>query len=244
VDVVVHLAALAGVRPSLQDPVRYMDVNVTGTQVLLQQIRDPRTVFVFGSSSSVYGGNTKVPFAESDPVDRPVSPYAASKKAGEVVCYTWHHLHGNRVACLRFFTVYGPRQRPEMAIHQFARRITDGAEIPFFGDGSSRRDYTYVDDITQGVTAAMEPPQPYAIYNLGGAATTTLSELVQHLERALGKPAKLKRLPDQPGDVAVTYADVSLAARDLGYRCTTPLPQGIEKFCDWYLREKREGRVP
>ena len=244
VDVVVHLAALAGVRPSIQDPARYMDVNVTGTQVLLQQIRDPRVTFVFGSSSSVYGGNTKVPFAETDPVDRPVSPYAASKKAGEVQCHAWHHLHGNRVVCLRFFTVYGPRQRPEMAIHQFARRITDGAELPFFGDGSSRRDYTYVDDIVQGVVAAMQPPEPYAIYNLGGAATTSLSELVQHLERALGRKAKLQRLPDQPGDVPVTYADVTRAAQALGYRCTTPLAQGIGKFCDWYVREKREGRVP
>ncbi|MBX3464096.1 MAG: GDP-mannose 4,6-dehydratase [Planctomycetes bacterium] len=243
VEVVVHLAALAGVRPSIQDPVRYLDVNVTGTQVLLQQIDDQAVRVVFGSSSSVYGGNTKVPFAESDPVDRPVSPYAASKKAGEVLSYTWHHLRGNPVVCLRFFTVYGPRQRPEMAIHQFARHITDGTEIPFFGDGSSRRDYTYVDDIVQGITAAMEVDRPYAIYNLGGAATTSLAELVQLLERALGRPARRKLLPDQPGDVPITCADVSLAARELGYRCTTPLAAGIERFCRWYLDEKREGRV-
>jgi UDP-glucuronate 4-epimerase len=242
-EVVVHLAALAGVRPSIQDPVRYMDVNVTGTQVLLQQITDKNTVLVFGSSSSVYGGNSKVPFAESDPVDRPVSPYAASKKAGEVQCYTWHHLHGNPVACLRFFTVYGPRQRPEMAIHQFARLISDGAELPFFGDGSSRRDYTYVDDIVSGIVGAMQGRRPYAIYNLGGSATTSLSELVAHLERALGRPARLKRLPDQPGDVPITWADVSLAERELGYRCTTPLAAGIDKFCAWYLAEKRAGRV-
>ena len=244
IDVVVHLAALAGVRPSLQDPVRYMDVNVTGTQILLQQIERPDTAFVFGSSSSVYGGNQKVPFAETDPVDRPVSPYAASKKAGEVLCYTWHHLHHNPVTCLRFFTVYGPRQRPEMAIHQFARRITNGEEIPFFGDGTSRRDYTYVDDIVAGIVAAMQRKKGYTIYNLGGAATTSLSELVAQLERALGKPARLKRLPDQPGDVPITYADVTLAERELGYRCTTPLAVGVERFCAWYLAEKRAGNVP
>jgi UDP-glucuronate 4-epimerase len=243
-QVVVHLAALAGVRPSIQDPVRYMDVNVTGTQILLQQIADRETVFVFGSSSSVYGGNEKVPFAESDLVDRAVSPYAASKKAGEVQCYTWHHLHGNRVVCLRFFTVYGPRQRPEMAIHQFARKITDGQPLPFFGDGSSRRDYTYVDDIVSGIVAATKTKQGYAIYNLGGSATTSLAELVAHLERALGKRAILQRLPDQPGDVPITYADVRLAERELGYRCTTPLAQGIDKFCAWYVAEKKAGRVP
>lgn len=243
VDVVVHLAALAGVRPSLQDPVRYMDVNVTGTQNLLQQIGSRDVRLVFGSSSSVYGGNPDVPFAESQNVDHPVSPYAASKKAGEVLSYTWHHLHGNPVTCLRFFTVYGPRQRPEMAIHKFARMITDGDRIPFFGDGSSRRDYTYVDDIVAGVVAAIERPQPYAIYNLGGAATTSLAELVQHLERALDKPALLDRQPDQPGDVPITYADVTLAGEQLGYRCSTPLRQGVEAFCRWYVDEKRAGRV-
>ena len=243
-DVVVHLAALAGVRPSIQDPVRYMDVNVTGTQVLLQQIDSKQVGFVFGSSSSVYGGSTKVPFAESDSVDRPISPYAASKKAGEVLCHAWHHLRSNRVVCLRFFTVYGPRQRPEMAIHQFARHITDGTELPFFGDGSSRRDYTYVDDIVAGVRAAMDGRKPYAIYNLGGAATTSLAELVAHLERALGRKAKKKQLPDQPGDVPITYADVGLAERELGYRCATPIAAGIEKFCAWYLQQKSEGRLP
>lgn len=242
--VVVHLAALAGVRPSIREPARYLDVNVTGTQVLLDQVVDRDAVVVFGSSSSVYGGNTKVPFAESDPVDRPVSPYAASKRAGELVCAAWQHLHGNPLVCLRFFTVYGPRQRPEMAIHQFARHITDGTEIPFFGDGSSRRDYTYVDDIVSGVVAAMTVRPGYAIYNLGGAATTSLRDLVAHLERALGRPARLRPLPDQPGDVPVTFADVRAAERDLGYRCTTPLPQGIDRFCAWYVAEKRAGRVP
>ncbi len=243
VHVVVHLAALAGVRPSLRDPARYMDVNVTGTQILLNAITDPRVVLVFGSSSSVYGGNEKVPFAESDPVDRPVSPYAASKKAGELLCYAWHRLHGNPVACLRFFTVYGPRQRPEMAIHQFARLITDGAPVPFFGDGSSRRDYTHVDDIVSGIQAAMQGRRPYAVYNLGGAATTSLQELVTLLERGLGRTAKLQRLPDQPGDVPVTWADCRLAERELGYRSSTPIAEGIGSFCTWYLAEKRAGRV-
>ena len=243
-DTIVHLAALAGVRPSLRDPERYMDVNVRGTQVLLQQVEDPKTRFVFGSSSSVYGGSKTVPFSEAQAVDRPISPYAASKKAGEVLSYTWHHLHGNPVTCLRFFTVYGPKQRPEMAIHKFARAITDGDPIPFFGDGNSRRDYTYVDDIVSGVQAAMERDDGYAIYNLGGAATTSLAELVAHLERALGKSAKIEMMPDQPGDVPITYADIILASRDLGYESLTPLAEGVEKFCAWYVAEKVAGRLP
>jgi len=242
-DVIVHLAALAGVRPSLADPARYMDVNVTGTQVLLNQIQDPSVRVVFGSSSSVYGGGKELPFHEDLKVDRPVSPYAASKKAGEVLCHTWHHLHGNPLTCLRFFTVYGPRQRPEMAIHKFARMITDGDAIPFFGDGGSRRDYTYVEDIVSGVRAAMTRTGGYEIYNLGGAATTSLSELVAQLEQALDKPARLDRQPDQPGDVPVTYADVTRAERELGYRSETPLAEGVKKFCSWYLAEKAAGRV-
>lgn len=240
---IVHLAALAGVRPSLQDPVLYMDVNVTGTQTLLQQIEDPSVRFVFGSSSSVYGGNKDVPFSEAQAVDRPVSPYAASKKAGEVLCYTWHHLHQNPLTCLRFFTVYGPRQRPEMAIHKFARAITNGERIPFFGDGSSRRDYTFVTDIAAGIRAAMDRESGYAIYNLGGAATTSLSELVDQIAQALGKPAILDKQPDQPGDVPITYADVSLAERELGYRCSTPLAEGVKKFCAWYVDEKNAGKL-
>jgi len=243
-DVVVHLAALAGVRPSLQDPARYMDVNVKGTQILLNQIEDPDVRVVFGSSSSVYGGNKQVPFDEGQNVDRPVSPYAASKKAGEVLCYTWHHLHGNPMTCLRFFTVYGPGQRPEMAIHKFARMITDGEPIPFFGDGSSRRDYTYVEDIVAGVRAAMDRDAGYDIINLGGAATTSLAELVGHLEQALDREAVLDRQPDQPGDVPVTYADVTHAGAQLGYQASTPLADGVKKFCVWYLKEKAEKRLP
>lgn len=235
---VVHLAALAGVRPSIQDPVRYMDVNVLGTQTLLQQIAGAGVPFVFGSSSSVYGGNSKLPFSEDDPVDHPVSPYAASKKAGEVLCHAWHSLRGNPVSCLRFFTVYGPRQRPEMAISSFARSIVEGRPIPFFGDGSSRRDYTYVGDIVDGIVAALERARGYSIYNLGGSATTTLAELVALLEDALGKKAILQRLPDQPGDVPVTFADVTRAEGELGYRRRTSVREGIARYCEWMRRRE------
>lgn len=243
VQTVVHLAGLAGVRPSLETPARYMDVNVTGTQVLLDQILDPEVRVVFGSSSSVYGGNEDLPFGEDQKVDRPVSPYAASKKAGEVICHAWHHFRGNPLTCLRFFTVYGPRQRPEMAIHKFARMISDGEAIPFFGDGGSRRDYTYVDDIVRGIRGAMEIEAGYDIFNLGGAATTSLAELVEHLEAALGKAAILDRQPMQPGDVPITYADVSRAEQRLGYKCQTPLAEGVRLFCSWYLQEKHAGTL-
>ncbi|MGE3175624.1 MAG: SDR family NAD(P)-dependent oxidoreductase [Planctomycetota bacterium] len=242
-DVVVHLAALAGVRPSIQDPVRYMDVNVTGTQVLLQAITDPAVRVVFGSSSSVYGGRTEVPFRESDPIDRPVSPYAASKRAGELQCWTWHHLHGNPVTCLRFFTVYGPRQRPEMAIHRFTRDIVAGRPLPFFGDGSSERDYTYVDDIVTGVEAACARARGYGIYNLGGSAVTSLRDLVRGLEQALGRAAVLDRQPDQPGDVPRTFADTTRAATELGYRSATPVAEGLQRFCAWYLAERAAGSI-
>ena len=242
-DAVVHLAALAGVRPSIRQPARYMDVNVTGTQILLDQLDSSAVRLVFGSSSSVYGGSMDVPFAESQPVDRPVSPYAASKKAGEVLTHAFHHLRGNPVTCLRFFTVFGPRQRPEMAIHKFARHIVAGQPLPFFGDGQSRRDYTFVDDITAGIEAAVERADGYSIYNLGGSATTSLQELVTMLEQALGKNAILDRQPDQLGDVRQTYADISLAGRELGYRCTVPVAEGLARFCAWYLEEHTAGRL-
>ncbi|MFO1052104.1 MAG: NAD-dependent epimerase/dehydratase family protein [Planctomycetota bacterium] len=244
VDAVIHLGALAGVRPSIVEPVRYMDVNVSGTQTLLSVLQDRRDVpFVFASSSSVYGGNRKVPFAESDPVDHPVSPYAASKKAGEVICYTHHHLYGNAVTCLRFFTVYGPGQRPEMAIHKFARHLVAGESIPFFGDGTTRRDYTYVDDIVDGVIAAMHRASGYHVYNLGGSSTTDLATLVRTMEVVFDRPAKLERLPEQPGDVRETWADTSLAARDLGFRSRVGLREGIERFAAWYLEERSAGRL-
>lgn len=242
---VLHIAALAGVRPSLADPVRYMDVNVVGTQVLLEAVRrsSQSAPVVFASSSSVYGGSERLPFRESDPVDRPVSPYAASKKAGEVVCAAWHHLYGHPVTCLRFFTVYGPGQRPEMAIHKFSRAIVAGEPLPFFGDGTTRRDYTYVDDVVAGVVAALKRAAGYKIYNLGGSQTTSLAELVQKLERAFGRRAVLDRKPEQPGDVRQTYADVQLAERELGYRPQVAMDEGIERFARWYTAERAAGNV-
>ncbi len=232
---VVHLAAWAGVRPSLENPEIYSSVNVTGTVHLLQLAREFSVeCFLFGSSSSVYGGNEKVPFSEDDPVDRPVSPYAATKRAGELLCHTYAHNYGMNITCLRFFTVYGPRQRPEMAIHKFARLIRDGEELPLFGDGGSRRDYTYIDDIVSGVMAAMRVNPRYEIINLGESRTTSLTSLVSLLEIALGKKAKCRFLPEQPGDVPVTYADISKATRLLGYQPSTPIEEGIRKFVSWF----------
>jgi len=232
---VIHLAALAGVRPSIERPADYWDVNLVGTQRLFDALRDRKECrIVFGSSSSVYGGNTKVPFHEEDPVLHPVSPYAASKRAGELLCHAFHHLHGHSIACLRFFTVFGPGQRPEMAIHKFTRKIVDGDPLPFFGDGSTARDYTFVDDIVSGVVAALDRNEGYRIYNLGGDDTTTLAELVEILEAAIGKEAILDRLPDQAGDVRLTNADVSRARQELGYRPTTSVKDGVGRFVDWY----------
>lgn len=240
---VVHLAARAGVRPSIQDPAGYADVNVTGTARLLEAAhRHGVKRFVFGSSSSVYGACREVPFREDMRVDRPVSPYAATKKAGEELVHAFHHLYGVETACLRFFTAYGPRQRPEMAIHKFTRLIESGEEVPIFGDGESRRDYTYIDDILDGVDAALERPLPgFSIYNLGESASTSLNELVALLEGALGKRARVCRLPEQPGDVPVTYADLTLARRDLGYSPRVPVREGIARFVEWF---RREGTAP
>ncbi len=235
---VVHLAAWAGVRPSLDNPALYADVNVTGTVNLLQLSRQFKVEsFIFGSSSSVYGGSERVPFSEDDPVDRPVSPYAATKRAGELLCHTFAFNYGMKVTCLRFFTVYGPRQRPEMAIHKFARLICAGQEIPVFGDGQSRRDYTYVDDIINGVVAALRVNARFEILNLGESCTTTLAELIGHLETALGKKAIRRSLPDQPGDMRITFADVSRARRVIGYEPRIPIEEGIRRFADWFLKK-------
>ncbi len=231
----IHLAAKAGVRPSVADPAGYADVNVMGTVRVLDWAKEravPRVLFA--SSSSVYGGNAKVPFAEDDFVDHPVSPYAATKKAGELLCHAWCHLHGMNIAVLRFFTVYGPGQRPEMAIHKFTRRMMEGEEIGIFGDGTSRRDYTYIDDIVSGVLGALAAPSGYRVYNLGGSATISLSDLVTLLVRATGVRAKCKRLPPQPGDVPVTFADISRARAEIGYDPKTPVAVGVEKFVRWY----------
>ncbi len=234
-DAVIHLAAMAGVRPSLLDPLHYEDVNVRGTLVLLEAVRRrPGTKFVFASSSSVYGSNETVPFEETDDIHRPVSPYAATKRAGELVCYTHHHLYDIPTTCLRFFTVYGPRQRPEMAIHKFVRMTLQGEPIPFFGDGSSRRDYTFVDDIVDGVVRALDHCEGYEIYNLGEATTTSLAELVELIHEACGVAPVLDRQPNQPGDVPITFADVSKARKRLGYRPSTTVKEGLERFVAWY----------
>ncbi|MFT7676223.1 MAG: UDP-glucuronate 4-epimerase [Planctomycetota bacterium] len=235
VDVLVHLAAMAGVRPSLLDPLHYQDVNLRGTMVLLEALRrSPGTRFVFASSSSVYGGNTKVPFAETDPVECPVSPYAATKRSGELLAYSHHHLFDIPTTCLRFFTVFGPRQRPEMAIHKFVRCVFEGQPIPFFGDGSTRRDYTYVADIVAGVVQAIDNCSGYEIYNLGESATTSLADLVKCIGEVCGIEPIIDRQPLQPGDVTITYADVSKARERLGYAPSTPVREGLEHFVRWY----------
>ncbi len=235
-DSVVHLAAMAGVRPSIEDPEIYSDINVTGTSALLDTVRKhPVTHFIFGSSSSVYGAQEKVPFSEDDPVNRPISPYAATKVAGEQLCYTFHHLFDIPVTCLRFFTVYGPRQRPEMAIHKFSRMIRDGQPVTLFGDGSSRRDYTYIDDIIDGIINCLDRPFGYEIFNLGESQTVSLAELVVLLEGRLGITARIERLPDQPGDVPITYADISRARKKLGYRPAVNIEAGIDRFIKWFL---------
>jgi UDP-glucuronate 4-epimerase len=245
VDAVLHLGALAGVRPSIEQPIRYMDVNVTGTQTLLSAVAERSTSMpvVFASSSSVYGGNTKVPYAETDPVDHPVSPYAASKKAGEVVCSTHHHLYGNPITCLRFFTVYGPGQRPEMAIHKFARLLVAGDPIPMFGDGSTRRDYTFIDDIVDGVVTALDRASGYRIYNIGGSRTTELGTLIATMEEVFGKKAAIERMPEQPGDVRQTWADTTLLERDLGFVPRVDIREGLTRFAAWYLEERAAGRI-
>ena len=235
-DCVVHLAARAGVRPSLTEPLLYAETNITGTLNLLELARSQGVrQFVFGSSSSVYGENEKVPFAEDDPIFKPISPYAATKAAGELLCHTYSHLFGLRCVCLRFFTVYGARQRPDLAIHKFARLISRGAPIPVFGDGTTRRDYTYIDDIIAGVRAAMDyEASDYEVINLGESRTVELRELISLLERELGRGAKIDRQPLQPGDVPQTFADISKARRLLGYDPKTPIEEGIRRFVEWF----------
>jgi UDP-glucuronate 4-epimerase len=234
-DIVIHLAAWAGVRPSLEKPALYSDVNVTGTVNVLDLAREHNVkCFIFGSSSSVYGGNEKTPFSENDAVDRPVSPYAATKKAGELLCHTYSHNYSMHTTCLRFFTVYGPRQRPEMAIHKFAQCIWQNQEIPVYGNGESRRDYTYVDDIVSGILAAINVNHRFAVINLGESQTTGLLELIHMLEQSLGKKARLRFLPNCAGDMLVTYADIQLARQLLGYDPQVPITEGIQRFTSWF----------
>jgi UDP-glucuronate 4-epimerase len=235
-DAVVHLAARAGVRPSIQEPGLYQRVNVEGTVNLLElSVKHRIPKFLFASSSSVYGKNSKVPFSENDPVNCPLSPYAATKCAGELLAYTFHVLYGMSVHCLRFFTVYGPRQRPDMAIHKFTRLIAEGKEIPLFSNGTSRRDYTFIFDILDGMEKSLERCNGYAIYNLGESRTIELRYLIGLIEQAMGKHAKVKFMPDQPGDVPITHADVSKARRELGYDPKVSIEDGIPRFIHWFL---------
>jgi UDP-glucuronate 4-epimerase len=242
-DCIVHLAARAGVRPSLKDPRLYVETNINGTLNLLELARaNGVKQFVFGSSSSVYGLNSKVPFSENDPIFNPISPYAATKAAGELICHAYAHLYHLRIVCLRFFTVYGSRQRPDLAIHKFAKLISAGEPIPVFGDGTTRRDYTFIDDLISGVRAAIDYDQSnYEVINLGESRTVELRELISLLEQALDRHAEIDRQPPQPGDVPQTFADISKARRLLGYDPQTPIEEGIGKFVEWF-RENDSSR--
>jgi UDP-glucuronate 4-epimerase len=234
---VLHLAAMAGVRPSIADPAYYTAVNLDGTVNLLDAAAAANTQrFVFASSSSVYGNNEKAPFAETDNVDYPISPYAATKKSGEVICHTYWHLYQMPITCLRFFTVFGPRQRPDLAIARFLRLIRDDQPIPMFGDGSSSRDYTYIDDIITGVRAAMSVTTAeagYRVYNLGGNQPVSLKEMIQTIERVTGKQAQIQQKPTQPGDVNRTWADLTRSQQELDYHPTTSLEEGIRRQWAW-----------
>jgi UDP-glucuronate 4-epimerase len=242
-DTVIHLAACAGVRPSILNPVLYTDVNIYGTVNILECLKKHHiNKFLFASSSSVYGNNGKVPFCESDSVDRPISPYAATKKAGELLSYTYHHLYDINAACLRFFTVYGPRQRPDLAIYKFTELISEGQPIPFYGDGSTERDYTFIHDITDGIWRALQwtdsGEKRFEIFNLGESNTVTLSQMVKTIENELGMKAVLDYKPHQPGDVKTTYADISHAKAALGYNPVTEFEKGIKTFVDWYKQNR------
>jgi UDP-glucuronate 4-epimerase len=244
-DAIVHLAARAGVRPSIAQPQLYYDTNVNGTLHLLDAARTIGLErFVLASSSSVYGISKTVPFSEDMHLTQTISPYAASKIAAEFLCSTYSHLYGMRVVALRYFTVYGPRQRPDLAIHQFTRKILAGEPIDQFGDGTTRRDYTYIDDIIQGTVAAMKYDRAmFDIFNLGENETVQLKDLIEQIERAVGKKAAINRLPEQPGDVPLTCADISKARRLLGYFPTTKLADGLPKFVEWFREMKRGGSM-
>ena len=238
-QVIVHLAARAGVRPSLNEPALYSEVNITGTVQLLDLAQKFEVEhFVFGSSSSVYGAQSRSPFQEDDPVPHPISPYAATKRAGELLAFVYSHNYALPVTCLRFFTVYGPRQRPEMAIHSFTDKVWNGDEIEVYHRGESERDYTYVDDIVQGILAALEHPAGFEIFNLGNSRTIRLLDLIHLIEEKLGRKARIRLMPAQPGDVPLTHADISRAKAQLGYSPGTPIEVGISRFVDWFLAEQ------
>jgi nucleoside-diphosphate-sugar epimerase len=239
VNAIVHLAARAGVRPSIEAPMAYERTNVGGTQSMLEVAQELDVdTFLFGSSSSVYGNNDKVPFAEDDPVREPISPYAATKRSGELLAHTFHHLYDINVHCLRFFTVYGPRQRPDLAIHKFARQLLTDQPITMYGDGTSSRDYTYVADIVDGIVRSLrrakglDEPE-YEIINLGGSETTQLKDLISGIAEAMDITPEIEQLPTQPGDVKRTYADISKARDLLGYEPDTPIDEGLQKFAEW-----------
>lgn len=235
ISIIVHLAARAGVRPSVEQPFLYEDVNVKGTLNLLECARNYQIEnFIFGSSSSVYGLNPKVPFSEDDKVDFPISPYATTKKAAELFCRTYHHLYSIPITCLRFFTVYGPRQRPDMAIHKFTRLIYEDREIPVYGDGKSSRDYTYIGDIIEGIISVLERRNEFEIINLGNCFTIELEDLIILIEKNIGKKARVKWLPNQAGDVPTTCADISKAKELLGYNPRVNIEEGIRKFVEWF----------
>jgi UDP-glucuronate 4-epimerase len=235
VDVVIHLAAKAGVRPSIEYISEYFDVIINGTVSLLESMRkNGIKKMVFASSSSIYGNNQKVPFSEDDRVDNPISPYASTKKSGELLCHVYSHLYNFDITCLRFFTVYGPRQRPDLAIHKFTKLIQENKPIPFYGDGSSSRDYTYIEDIVNGISCALNHLEGYKIYNLGESKVITLKKLVEVIETILGKKAMLNQLPMQQGDVSRTFADISKARAEIGYNPAYDFETGMKKFVDWY----------
>ena len=238
IDAVVHLAAMAGVRYSIENTKLYYDVNIMGTVNLLEIMKANNVMkLVFASSSSVYGNNKKVPFSESDAVDNPISPYAATKKSGELICYTYHHLYKMNVACLRFFTVYGPKQRPDLAIHKFYKLAKEGKSIPFYGDGSTMRDYTYIDDIVNGIMKSVQWLQSdelrYNVFNIGSGNPITLKQMVECIAEAMGKPIEIEKLPMQMGDVDRTYCDITKAKEVLGYEVSISFKEGIERFMKW-----------
>jgi len=244
-DAVLHCAAVAGVRPSIEKAPYYVDVNVTGTARLMERAREAGVErFYLASSSSVYGGNDEMPFAETDPVDDPISPYAASKRAMELYARNFQHLYGGEVVCLRFFTVYGPRQRPGMAIHKFMRILDQGGTIPMYGDGSSGRDYTYIDDIVEGVISAMERSEGFRIYNLGGDEVIRLRELIGQIAETVGTDPNIEQLPEQAGDVEVTNADITRARRELDFEPDVELREGLERMWAWYRQAEHPARSP
>ncbi|MCL5771135.1 MAG: GDP-mannose 4,6-dehydratase [Actinobacteria bacterium] len=244
IELVIHLAAMAGVRPSIVNPLIYEKVNIEGTLNILNCLKENNIKkLIFASSSSVYGGNKKIPFSEEDKVDNPISPYAATKKAGELICYTYHHLYDISVYCFRFFTVYGPRQRPEMAIFKFTKKIFNEQEISIYGDGSSSRDYTYIDDIINGIINSIQNIKGYEIINLGNSHPTTLKELIKIIEEASGKYAKIKFEEMKPGDVFTTFADIKKAIKMINYNPQTSIYDGINKFISWFKQIREDGKL-